>query len=59
MNLKLIFGVFIILSISAISVTQDLTVILKNKKFVQNQIDCAMDRKPCDAIGKEIKGMFV
>ncbi|XP_033217232.1 ejaculatory bulb-specific protein 3-like [Belonocnema kinseyi] len=57
MNCKLIFGFLTILATLDIFVAQDVTKMLQNKTLVQRQINCALDREPCDALGNQIKGL--
>lgn len=58
MNCKLIFGFLTILATLEIFAAQDVPKMLKDKVLVQRQINCAMDRGPCDAMGKQIKGNY-
>ncbi|XP_033216619.1 ejaculatory bulb-specific protein 3-like isoform X2 [Belonocnema kinseyi] len=39
--------------------TQDVTKMLQNRTLVQRQINCALDRVPCDALGNQIKGLIM
>lgn len=57
MNSKII-TIFFFFALTTLtnSQMQELDVLLTDKVFVQNQIDCVMDRRICDRTGNEIKG---
>ncbi|XP_076632316.1 allergen Tha p 1 [Colletes latitarsis] len=57
MNVKISFILIILVSIT-LTAAVNISNLLTNRRFVEKQIDCILNRGHCDSIGKTIKGLL-
>lgn len=50
--------VFVIVTIIASGEAQDVGVLLMDRRLVEREINCILERGPCGPIGRQIKGDY-